>query len=473
MPARGRRQVAESIGPPPAQSGGSAVAYRSSTDRPRIVIVGEGFGGLSAAKALRGADADVVLIDRKNHHLFQPLLYQVATAGLSPADIAHPVRAALRGADNIEIRMDEVMDVDVEGRSVITASGAEIAYDHLILSTGSVYSYFGHEDWPRLAPGLKTIEDATEIRRKLLLAFERAEAERDPTVQSKLLTFVLVGGGPTGVEMAGAVAELAKATLARDFHNIDPRAARIVLVEAGPRLLGGFPEHLADYAFGALQDMGVEVKLDTPIEHIDEDGVVAKGERIDASAVVWCAGVRATPVGDWLGIETQPGGRIEVGPNLSVPGHPEIFVIGDAAAAKDAEGRPLPGLAAVATQQGEYVGRLVARRIAGKADAGPFVYRNWGTMATIGRSSGVADFGRLTMRGYLAWLLWGLVHIYLLIGFRNRLAVFVNWIWSWMTYGRGARLITGPVSFGPKSLSETPHRPAPAPRSAASEHQKR
>lgn len=434
--------------PGSTEPSGLTVGKTTAPGRPRIVIVGEGFGGLAAAKALRGAAADVVLIDRKNHHLFQPLLYQVATAALSPADIAHPVRAALRGAENIEIRMDEVVDVDPEGRLVITASGAELAYDYLVLSTGSVYSYFGHEDWPLLAPGLKTIEDATEIRRKLLLAFERAETERDPAAQAKLLTFVLVGGGPTGVEMAGAVAELAKATLARDFHNIDPRAARIVLVEAGPRLLNGFPQHLADYALDALKKMGVDVRLDTPIEHIDEAGVVAKGERIDASAVVWCAGVRATPVGAWLGIETQAGGRIEVGPDLTVPGNPEIFVIGDAAAAKDAEGRPLPGLAAVATQQGDYVGRLLARQVAGNADPGPFVYRNWGTMATIGRSSAVADFGRITLRGYLAWLLWGLVHIYLLIGFRNRLAVFVNWTWSWITYGRGARLITGPVTFG-------------------------
>jgi NADH dehydrogenase len=360
--------------------------------------------------------------------------------------------------------MDEVVDIDVEGRIVITASGAEIAYDYLILSTGSVYSYFGHEDWPRLAPGLKTIEDATEIRRNLLLAFERAEVERDPAAQARFLTFVLVGGGPTGVEMAGAVAELAKATLARDFHNIDPRAARIVLVEAGPRLLNGFPQHLADYALDALTDMGVEVRLDTPIEHIDDEGVVARGERINASAVVWCAGVQATPVGDWLGIEKQPGGRIRVGPDLSVPGHPEIFVIGDAAAASDAEGRTLPGLAAVATQQGDYVGRLLARRAVGKADPGPFVYRNWGTMATIGRSSAVADFGRFTMRGYVAWLLWGLVHIYLLIGFRNRLAVFINWMWSWITYGRGARLITGPVTFRARTPGQTLDRHKPPAR---------
>ena len=469
MSSPGRPHTAETVESPLARAEGAVVADTSRPTRPKIVIVGEGFGGLSAAKALRGAAADVVLIDRKNHHLFQPLLYQVATAALSPADIAHPVRAALRGAENIEIRMDEVVDVDVRRHLVITASGAELAYDHLILSTGSIYSYFGHEDWPRLAPGLKTIEDATEIRRKLLLAFERAETERDPAAQARLLTFVLVGGGPTGVEMAGAVAELAKATLARDFHNIDPRAARIVLVEAGPRLLNGFPQHLADYALDALKDMGVDVRLDTPIEDIDEQGVVARGERIDTSAVVWCAGVRATPVGDWLGIETQSGGRVEVGSDLTVPQHPEIFVIGDAAAAKDAEGRPLPGLAAVATQQGDYVGRLLARRVAGQADPGPFVYRNWGTMATIGRSSAVADFGRITMRGYLAWLLWGLVHIYLLIGFRNRLAVFVNWMWSWITYGRGARLITGPVTFG--GGARDPH--APRAQRVASEQRQR
>lgn len=427
-------------------------------DLPRIVIVGAGFGGLSAAKALRGVAAEVIVIDRRNYHLFQPLLYQVATAALSPADIAHPVRSALRTASNIEVRLDELVDVDVAHRRVLTATGVEIAYDYLVLATGSVYSYFGHADWPRLAPGLKSVEDATEIRRQLLLSFERAEVEPDVDARGKLLTFLIVGGGPTGVEMAGAVAELAKATLARDFRNIDPRAARIVLVEAGPRLLNGFPAHLGEYAVLALQQMDVDVRLNAAIEHIDEQGVVANGERIDASVIVWGAGVQATPVAGWLDAEAQGGGAVAVGPDLSLPGHPEIFVIGDAALARDREGNALPGLAAVASQQGVYVGNLLEGRIAGRSDPGPFAYSDWGTMATIGRSSAVADFRGFTMRGFFAWLLWGLVHIYLLIGFRNRLAVFIDWVWSWLTYGRGARLITGEVFAAPPSSTDDDKR---------------
>jgi NADH dehydrogenase len=410
---------------------------------PHVVIVGAGFGGLAAAQRLGKAPIDVTVIDRRNHHLFQPLLYQVATAALSPADIAAPIRATLRPYRNTEVLLDEVIEIDPEARRVITKDNADQSYDYLIVATGSVYAYFGHEDWPRHAPGLKSLEDAIAIRRRLLLAFERAETARDPTRRERLLTFVLVGGGPTGVEMAGAIAELAKATLARDFRHIDPKAARILLVEAGPRLLPGFPEKLSAYATAILRRMGVEVRLDTMIEAIDADGVTARGERIPAGMVVWSAGVRATPVGQWLGVGAARNGAVEVAPDLSVPRFPEVFVLGDAAFVPGPDGKPLPGLAAVAEQQGRYVAELIAARVEQRADPGPFVYRNRGTMATIGRSAAVADFGGVQLTGYTAWLLWGLVHIYLLIGFRNRLAVFVNWVWSWLTYGRGARLITG------------------------------
>jgi NADH dehydrogenase len=411
-----------------------------------VVIVGAGFAGLAAARRLGRAPVDVTVVDRRNHHLFQPLLYQVATAALSPADVAAPIRATLRRHRNIDILLDEVTDVDPVAREVLTWEHAGLSYDYLVLATGSEYDYFGHDDWPRLAPGLKSVEDATTIRRRLLLAFEKAESSRDPAVRERLMTFVLVGGGPTGVEMAGAIAELAKATLARDFRHIDPKAARILLIEAGPRLLPGFAEDLAAYAGAMLARMGVEVRLDSMIEQIDAEGVIARGERIAAATVIWCAGVQATPVGAWLGIETARNGAVRVNPDLSVPGLPEVFVAGDAAAVSGPDGKPLPGLAAVAEQQGRYLGELIGARVEERQEPGPFRYRGRGTMATSGRSAAVADFGRFRITGVAAWLLWGLVHIYLLIGFRNRLAVFVNWVWSWLTYGRGARLITGDAS---------------------------
>ena len=430
----------------PRRAGGVRKATREPGRPPHVVIVGAGFAGLAAAKRLGKASGDVTVIDPRNHHLFQPLLYQVATAALSPADIAAPIRATLRPYRNVEVHLDEVIGVDPAARRVITKGDSGQNYDYLILATGSTYAYFGHEDWPRFAPGLKSVEDATAIRRRLLLAFERAESIGDPALRERLLTFVLIGGGPTGVELAGAIAELAKATLARDFRHIDPRAARIVLVEAGPRLLPDFPEKLGAYAASALARMGVEVRLETMVEHLDEQGVIAGDERIPAATVIWSAGVRATPVGQWLGVGTAGNGAVRVAPDLSVPAFPEVFVLGDAALVPGPDGAPLPGLAAVAEQQGRYVGALIAARVEKRADPGPFVYRDRGTMATIGRSAAVADFGAFQMTGHIAWLLWGLVHIYLLIGFRNRLAVFVNWMWSWLTYGRGARLITGPVA---------------------------
>ncbi len=412
-------------------------------ERPRVVVVGAGFGGLEAARKLARSPVDVTVIDRRNYHLFQPLLYQVATAALSPADIAQPIRAVLRDQRNATVLLDEVIGLDVAARRVETRFGADQSYDYLILATGSQYAYFGHDDWPRLAPGLKSIDDATLIRRRVLFAFEEAETATDPEVRRRLLTFVLVGAGPTGVEMAGALVELAHATLSRDFRHINPHTAHILLVEAGPRVLSGFPEKLALFARRSLERMGVEVLLDTPIEAIDGDGVLARGKRIEAANVIWCAGVEASPVARWLGVPAGKGGRVRVAPDLSLPGHVEIFVVGDAAFVTGPTGEPLPGLAPVAKQQGQYVGEVIARLVRREPTPPPFRYRDQGALATIGRHSAIADLGWIRLTGWVAWILWGVVHIFFLIGFRNRMAVFLNWIWAWLTYGRGARLITG------------------------------
>ena len=425
---------------------------------PRVVIVGAGFGGFEAARKLARAPVEVTVIDRHNYHLFQPLLYQVATAALSPADIAEPIRAMLRRQQNATVLLDEVTGIDTASRRVELRFGPAQNYDFLVLAPGSQYAYFGHEDWPHLAPGLKSIDDATLIRRRMLLAFEEAETVTDPAVRRCLLTFVLVGAGPTGVEMAGALAELAHATLSRDFRHINPQTAHILLVEAGPRVLSGFPEKLAAFARHSLEKMGVEVLVDTPIEAIDHAGVVAKGQRIETANVIWCAGVEASPVARWLGVPAGKGGRVKIAPDLSVPGHPEIFVIGDAAFVTGPDGEPLPGLAPVAKQEGQYVGGLIARRMRREAAPPPFRYRDEGSLATIGRHSAIADLGRIKLTGWVAWVLWGIVHIFFLIGFRNRMAVFLNWIWAWLTYGRGARLITGEVTT---LLSEKPHRESP------------
>jgi NADH dehydrogenase len=431
---------------PPSAAGG----------RPHVAVVGAGFGGLEATLALARAPVEVTVIDRHNYHLFQPLLYQVATAALSPADIAEPIRVILRRQQNVTVLLDEVIGVDLAARRVETRSGQAQTYDYLVLATGSQYNYFGHNDWPQLAPGLKSVDDATLIRRRVLLAFEQAESTPDPALRQRLLTFVLVGAGPTGVEMAGALAELAHATLSRDFRHIDPQTAHILLVEAGPRMLSGFPEKLAEYARRALERMGVEVLLGTPIEVIDERGVIARGRRIEAANVVWCAGVEASPVARWLGVPAERGGRVPVAPDLSVPGHREIFVIGDAALVAGPDGEPLPGLAPVAKQQGRYVGELLARRARGETTPPPFRYRDEGALATIGRHAAIADLGWIRLTGWFAWVLWGIVHIFFLIGFRNRLAVFLNWAWAWLTYGRGARLITGEMTL----LAPTPEEPA-------------
>ncbi len=413
--------------------------------RPHIVIVGAGFGGLAAAHGLAGAAVDVTVIDRRNYHLFQPLLYQVATAGLSPAQIASPIRAILRRAANVRVMLGKVNGIDKERRLVMVDQGT-IAYDHLVLATGARHSYFGRDDWEGAAPGLKKIDDAIGIRRRLLTAFEEAEAATSPEARRRLLTFVVIGGGPTGVEMAGAIAELARVALRRDFRNIDPADARIVLVEAGPRLLSTFPAMLSNAACEALQQLGVEVRLGSAVTRCDSEGVAIGEERVAAATIVWGAGVMASAAAHWLGVAKDRAGRVVVGPDLTVPDHPEIFCIGDTACVIDAAGKSLPGLAPVAKQQGAYVARRLRAAFSGKAPPRPFRYRSWGTMATIGRRAAVADLGWVKLDGTLAWLLWSAVHVSFLIGFRNRLVVMLDWLWSYFTFQSGARLITGPGS---------------------------
>ncbi len=410
------------------------------SETPRVVIIGAGFGGLQAARALGNAPVEVVVIDRNNHHLFQPMLYQVATAGLSPADISAPIRSVLKREKNVNVVMAEVTGIDLERQCVRTERG-EISYDYLIVATGAAHSYFGHDEWEPYAPGLKTIVDATAIRRKVLLAFELAETETDPERVRALLTFVLVGAGPTGVEMAGAIAELANHALAQDFRNINPQSARIILAEALPRILPTFPEDLAKKAHAALHRLGVEVRTGSPVESIDADGVVIGGKRVAAKTVIWTAGVAASPAGRWLGAEVDRAGRVKVEPDLTLPGHRNVFVIGDTATLMQ-DGKPLPGMAPVAMQEGRYVAARIARRVAGQEACKPFRYKNKGNLATVGRSFGIADLGRLRLTGFVGWIFWMAVHIFFLIGFRNRLIVMIQWVWAYLTYQRGARLIT-------------------------------
>jgi NADH dehydrogenase len=401
----------------------------SAPQRPRVVIVGAGFGGLSAAKALARAPVDVTIIDRRNYHLFQPLLYQVATAGLSPGDIASPIRAIVgQGVD--------------AARNEVLSGTRRIPFDYLILATGARHAYFGNDHWEAYAHGIKKIDDATFLRRKILLAFELAESEPDADERRRLLNFVVIGGGPTGVEMAGAIAELSKKALAADFRNIDPRLARVILVEAGPRLLPSFDERLSEKARRSLEALGVEVRLAAAVTDCDAAGVMIGPETVETRTIVWAAGVRASPAGKWLGAETDRVGRVKVGPDLSVPGHPNVFVTGDTAHVPGENGEPLPGVAPVAKQQGAYVAKLIAARLSGR-QLPPFRYRDLGSLATIGRKSAVVQFGRLRLSGYFAWWLWGVAHIFFLIGFRNRIAVAISWLWSYFTFQRGTRLITG------------------------------
>ncbi len=408
--------------------------------RPQVVIVGAGFGGLQAAKALASTPVNIVLVDTHNHHCFQPLLYQVATAALSPADVAWPIRAIVRAQKNVRVIMAQVTGVDVQARRVHT-SEIDLPYDYLVLATGSTHSYFGHDDWAPFAPGLKHIADATEIRRRFLLAFERAEVVEDEAERTRLLTFVIVGGGATGVEMAGAIAEVARRTLRHDFRRIDPRKSRIILLEAGPRLLPSFPEHLSDYATRSLQSMGVQVELNRTVTGCDAQGVSLGGDRIEAATVVWAAGVVASPAAQWIGAEHDRAGRVKVNADLSVAGRPEIFAVGDTATIADRDGKPVPGIAPAAKQMGTYAGKVIAARVLGQTAPPPFAYRHLGELATIGRKSAVVKLGFFQLTGFLGWLFWSAIHIYFLIGLRNRFVVAVNWLWSYMTFQRGARLI--------------------------------
>jgi NADH dehydrogenase len=408
--------------------------------RPRVVILGAGFAGLETAKRLSHAPVEITIIDRHNYHCFQPLLYQVATAALSPADIAWPVRHILRSQENATVLMAEVIGIDAEARIVKTQAEA-FPFDFLVIATGAMHSYLGHDNWAAFAPGLKRVEDATRIRRSILSAFEEAELARDDAERKRLLTFVIIGGGPTGVEMAGAIAEVARQTLARDFRRIDPRTARILLIEAGPRLLANFSEQHSSYACDTLTAMGVDVMTLSPVLQCDERGVDLADRRIEAGSIIWAAGVMASPAAQWLSAEHDPAGRVVVRPDLSLQGSSDIFVIGDTASVKDTRGRPVPGLASAAKQMGNYVGKLIAAHLAGRS-LPPFRYRHQGNLATIGRRAAVVELGRIQLKGFIGWMFWSAVHIYFLIGIRNRFVVAITWLWSYVTFQRGARLIT-------------------------------
>lgn len=414
----------------------------SQPARPRVVVVGAGFGGMSCIQALADQPVDVLVLDRANYHLFQPLLYQVATAGLSPADIAWPIRSVLTRQPNATVQLAEVTGVDTQRCQVQIAGDAPVDYDFLVLGTGATHSYFGHDEWRQHAPGLKQIVDATAIREHILLAFERAETTEEPDERQRLMTFVVVGGGPTGVEMAGAIAELARTILADNFRHIHPADARIHLVEAGPRLLPAFPEKLSEAARQSLERLGIDVLLNQAVTKCDADGVEIGTRRIEAHTIVWGAGVVASPVARWLGAEADKAGRLKVMPDLSVPGHPEIFVIGDCASIAT-DGKPVPGIAPAAKQMGTYAAEVIATRVRETPPPAPFRYRHAGDLATIGRKAAVANFGKVQLTGFLAWLLWAVAHIYFLIGWRHRLVVALNWLWSYFTFERGARLITG------------------------------
>lgn len=429
----------------------------------RVLIIGGGFGGLAAAKALARAPVEVTLIDRQNHHCFQPLLYQVATATLTPADVAWPIRSILSAQRNVTVLMAHVEGIDAERRAVQTDAG-KFQYDQLVIATGATHAYFGHEDWAPDAPGLKRIEDATEIRRRILTAFERAELATDPRQREALTTLVIVGAGPTGVELAGAIADMAREALPRDFRNIDPSHARVILVEAGPRVLAPFPEALSDYARRALENAGVEVQTGAAVTDIGEEHVSIGDRVIRTGAVVWAAGVAASAAADWLGAEGDRAGRVKVLGDLTVPGRPEIFVIGDTAAVADQDGKPVPGIAPAAKQMGRYVASVIAARATGRAPPPPFSYRHQGDLATIGRRAAVVKLGRLTLKGFSGWAFWGLAHIYFLIGLRNRIAVAFSWLWDYVTFGRRARLITEPWNARPAPAQ--PLKPSTPPSTA-------
>ncbi len=453
-----------------------ADATQSDRSRPHVVIVGGGFGGLYAARALGAAPVRITLVDRRNHHLFQPMLYQVATAALSPANIAAPIRRVLRRQKNTSVLLAEATAIDT-ARRVVKLTDGELSYDWLILAAGATHSYFGRDDWAGNAPGLKTVDDALEIRRRFLIAFEHAEREMDPQRRRAELTFVVIGGGPTGVELAGAMAEIAHSAIPRDFRSVDTATARIILVEAGDRILTAFPPELSHAAKSDLERLGVEVRLNARVTEVEARGVAIGAERIDAANVIWAAGVRASPIGASLGVPMDRAGRVIVNPDLTIPGHPGVFVVGDLALAADAKtGRPAPGVCPAAIQMGQYAARVIADEVRAGARFGtdgngasrarsPFHYFDKGILATIGRNKGVASIGRLRFSGVIAWLLWALVHVMFLIGFRNRIMVMIEWAWLYFFFDRGARLITGEIEAAPggpasPASSGTPERPA-------------
>lgn len=410
----------------------------------RVVIVGGGFGGLNAAQALRRAPVQVTLIDRQNHHLFQPLLYQVAMAGLAPSEIAAPIRSLLSRQKNTTVLLDEVVGADLDAQHVKLACGRELPYDYLILAPGARTAYFGNDHWEKYAPGLKSIDDAVEIRRRVLLAFEAAEREPDIAARSKYMSFVVIGGGPTGVELAGAIAELARHVLGRDFRRVRPSEARVTLLEGGPRVLAGFDPDLSESTVRQLSELGVHVRTGAMVSDIGPDAVVLRGgERIEAQTILWAAGVATSPLLAKLGVEVDRAGRAKVEDDCSLPGHPRAFVIGDAALLLGDDGQPLPGVSPTATQMGKHVARLIRDELEGKSQRQPFRYHDKGSMATIGRSRAIAQVKNIKLTGYLAWLAWLAVHIWYLIGFRNRVLVLINWAWAYIFYRRGARLITG------------------------------
>ena len=413
----------------------------SSAYLPRVVVIGGGFGGLRAALGLAKANVRVLLLDRKNHHTFQPLLYQVALAALSPADISAPIRNAVHGKKNVEVLIGNVIGFDLESRMVHLEGGDYVVYDYLVLATGATHSYFGHDDWEVLAPGLKSLEDATEIRRRVLLAFELAERESLLDGIQRPLNFVIVGGGPTGVELAGAISEIAKHVLSRDFHGTDPRRARVILLEGGPRVLPAYTEDLSASAQKQLEQLGVEVHTSTMVTNVEPGAVWVGDKRIESAVTLWAAGVKASPLGQALGAKLDRSGRVFVNDRLNIEGHPEIFVIGDLAHFEQ-NGAPVPGVAPVAIQMGQYVAKEIRRRVSGEAGQ-PFSYWDKGSMATIGRSKGIAQIGKIHLSGFLAWSAWLFIHLLYLIGYRNRFFVLLNWAWQYLSWQSGARLITG------------------------------
>ena len=419
---------------------------------PRVIVIGAGFGGLTAARALAGLDIELTVVDRSNFHLFQPLLYQVATAGLNPSDVAWPVRGILSRQSNARVLLGDVKGVDTANRAVLLEDGRRLPYDWLIVATGATHTYFGHDEWAPFAPGLKRVEDATRIRRRILLALEHAENSDDESERKRLMTFAIVGAGPTGVELAGAIAELSKRALIHDFRAIDTRQTRIVLVEGADRVLGAFPPSLSAFALSELQKKGVEVLLNTKVTGCDAQGLSFGEQRLASATILWAAGVAASPAARWLGVTADRAGRVPVLPDLGAPGHDKVFVIGDTAVLMQKNGKPVPGVAPAAKQQGAYVAALIRGALRGKPRPAPFRYRDSGNLATIGRHSAVIDFGFFQMKGLIAWWLWGIAHVYFLIGARNRMLVATQWFFNYLSYSRAARLIVG---------SDTDAKPAP------------